>query len=94
MLVRPAATTLTASSNTGGGMLTGTVIDVAYRGRGYDHVIACQAGTLSAVFDARAHPRGSTVHVALDPERTIAHVNGDTDTARTIEELTAVTISI
>jgi len=93
VLVRPAATTLTASSNVGDGILTGTVIDVAYRGRGYDHVIACEAGTLSAVFDTGAHPRGSTVHVALDPKRTMAHLNGDRDALRTVEELTAVTIN-
>ncbi|HEY5455778.1 MAG TPA: ABC transporter ATP-binding protein [Acidothermaceae bacterium] len=93
VLVRPAATTLTASSNVRDGVLTGTVIDVAYRGRGYDHVIACEAGTLSAVFDTGAHPRGSTVHVALDPERTMAHTNGDRDAPRAVEELTAVTIN-
>ncbi|HZV25815.1 MAG TPA: ABC transporter ATP-binding protein [Acidothermaceae bacterium] len=93
VLVRPAATTLAASSKVGDGVLTGTVIDVAYRGRGYDHVIACEAGTLSAVFDTGAHPRGSTVHVALDPKRTMAHISGDHDVLRTVEELTAVTIS-
>jgi iron(III) transport system ATP-binding protein len=93
VLVRPAATTLTASSNVGDGVLTGTVIDVAYRGRGYDHVIACEAGTLSAVFDTAAHPRGSTVHVALDPTRTMAHATGDRDALSTVEELTAVTIN-
>jgi hypothetical protein len=77
----PAATTLTASS-VRDRVLTGIVIDFAHRGRGYDHVIACEAGTLSAVFGTGAHPRGSTVHVALDPKRTVAHVKGDHDALR------------
>jgi hypothetical protein len=73
-------------------VLTGTVVDVAYRGRGYDHVIAGEAGTLSAVHSTKPHPRGQRVHVALDPDSCLAytevkHLTGDD------EKLTTVTIT-
>ncbi len=75
--VRPAATTIlrpgTAAPH---GSLPGTVTDVAYRGRGYDHVVAGPAGTLSAVFDPCPQPRGSDVDVALDPDGCVAYPTG------------------
>jgi hypothetical protein len=54
-------------------LLAGKVVDVAYRGRGYDHVVAVRNGTLSSVFGEQAWSRGTEVHVALDPEGCIAH---------------------
>ena len=43
MFVRPAATRF-APPTASTAALPGTVIDVAYRGRGYDHVFRCAAG--------------------------------------------------
>jgi iron(III) transport system ATP-binding protein len=74
LLVRPAATRILAgTSGAVEGAVSGTVIDVAYRGRGYDHVVAGAYGTLTAVFDEKAWPRGSEVHVALAPESCLVH---------------------
>lgn len=49
------------------------VIDVAYRGRGYEHVLACAGGTLAAVFDSTRWPRGSELSVGLDPDGCVAY---------------------
>jgi iron(III) transport system ATP-binding protein len=66
--VRPAATRILAADvYAPQGSLPGTVTDVAYRGRGYDHVVSCAAGALTAVFDPRRRTRGNRVEVALDP---------------------------
>ncbi|HEV7976316.1 ABC transporter ATP-binding protein [Amycolatopsis sp.] len=73
LLVRPAATRILPAGSPGDGLLAGTVVDVAYRGRGYDHVVAVRNGTLSSVFGEQAWSRGTEVHVALDPEGCIAH---------------------
>ena len=47
----------------GAGSLTGTVVDVAYRGRGYDHVVACGSHLLTGCFDAVRHDRGTAVRI-------------------------------
>jgi iron(III) transport system ATP-binding protein len=74
LAVRPAATTVQpADVPAPHGSLAGTVVDVAYRGRGYDHVVTGPAGTLAAVFDQRSRPRGSTVEIALDPAGCVAY---------------------
>ena len=74
VLVRPAATSIAegAAAAPDAGMLRGVVADVAYRGRGYDHVVEVQAGTLSAVHSPRAYPRGESIDVLLDPQGCLA----------------------
>jgi hypothetical protein len=52
--------------------LSGRIIDVAYRGRGYDHVVECERGTLTSVFDERAWTRGEECLVSIDPEACLA----------------------
>jgi iron(III) transport system ATP-binding protein len=98
VLVRPAATSIptgptgpTASHPPESGLLTGTVTDVAYRGRGYDHVVACEPGTLSAVHSTHPYPRGTQVPVALDAEGCLAFAHGDV-IVRDIGHLTTVTL--
>jgi ABC-type Fe3+/spermidine/putrescine transport system ATPase subunit len=50
------------------GTLLGRIRDVAYRGRGYDHVVKLAAGTsLSSVFNERRYQLGEEVRVQLDP---------------------------
>ena len=73
VLVRPAATRVVVEASGAGAALTGTVVDVAYRGRGYDHVVACAGGTLSSVFDPNRWPRGAGLTVQLDPDGCVAY---------------------
>ena len=76
VLVRPAAVTLARDPDPAGraaepptGGPVGTVVDTAYRGRGYDHVVELPGGArLTGIFDRAAHPRGTSVHLLLDPE--------------------------
>jgi ABC-type spermidine/putrescine transport systems, ATPase components len=50
----------------------GRILDVAYRGRGYDHVVECERGILTSVFDERAWSRGDRCLVRIDPEGCMA----------------------
>lgn len=67
LMIRPTGVRLCAS-HTGEHHLAGTVADVAFRGRGYEHAIDIPGtGRLTGVFsDARAH-RGEAVGLRLDP---------------------------
>ncbi len=52
-----------------GGELTGRIVDVAFTGRGYEHVVELAEGvTLAKVHHARRCERGEEVAVDLDPE--------------------------
>jgi ABC-type Fe3+/spermidine/putrescine transport system ATPase subunit len=73
VLVRPAATRMLREREVSDTALPGTVVDVAYRGRGYEHVVACAGGSLAAVFDSTRRPRGSEVSVLLDPDGCVAY---------------------
>ena len=73
VLVRPAATRMLGEREVSDTALPGTVVDVAYRGRGYEHVVACAGGSLAAVFDSTRRPRGSEVSVLLDPDGCVAY---------------------
>ena len=74
LMVRPAATRIVEYVDSAPeGTVAGTVIDVAYRGRGYEHVIACADSSLTAVFDPSARQRGEPVCVVLDPAGCIAY---------------------
>ena len=72
------------------GEVDGTVVDVAYRGRGYDHVIACGDVMLTSVFAVQARPRGSRVRLVLDPGGCIAFPLTEADDTRYDEEVTTV----
>jgi len=74
LAVRPAATRILGANDFGSQWsLAGTVTDVAYRGRGYDHVVSCAAGVLTAVFDSHPRTRGTRVEVALDPDGCVVY---------------------
>ena len=66
--VDPRAASTAVGAAPAAGCLRGTVVDVAYRGRGYDHVVACGPHLLTGCFDAGRHARGTavTIHVATD----------------------------
>lgn len=106
VLIRPAATSITdypaGTPASASNCLHGPVVDVAYRGRGYDHVIAAGPHLISAVYDAQAHPRGHQVAITLDPDQCLAYTDTGTGTrpstpARANDgcepNVTAVTIS-
>ncbi len=98
VLVRPAATRIAAdvparSSEPATNVLAGSVTDVAYRGRGYDHVVAVGEASLSAIFDPAAHPRGTRVTVDLDPDHCLAYTDSrDVERSRHEMSLTTVTL--
>ncbi|MDF3291596.1 ABC transporter ATP-binding protein [Streptomyces silvisoli] len=69
VLVRPAAVTLDGGADPAPDAVEGTVVDTAYRGRGYDHVVELVGGArLVEVFTRHGRPRGSTVRLRFDPE--------------------------
>ena len=48
------------------------VLDVAFRGRGYEHALALGGNVISSVFCAERHPRGSKVSISVDPAGCLA----------------------
>jgi ABC-type Fe3+/spermidine/putrescine transport system ATPase subunit len=86
LLVRPAATRILPTDEVATeGVVSGTVVDVAYRGRGYDHVVMGEYGSLTAVFDEQAWPRGTEIRIALAPEGCVVHAAGAFDDDRSAE---------
>lgn len=74
LLIRASAVTL-CSDEEPESQLAGVVSDVAFRGRGYDHVIEVDAGgrhRLTGIFHPRRHRRGATVRLRLDPAGCLA----------------------
>ncbi len=100
ILIRPAATALSREGAPAGpfgdrNTLPGMVTDVAYRGRGYDHVVHCEgAGTFSSVHSAEAHPRGERIQVHLDPEGCLAFTQDQAPDGGDMNDLTAVRIGL
>jgi len=67
LLVRPTGVQL-AGTNDGDHHLAGTVADVAYRGRGYEHAIDISGhGRLTGIFAPFRVERGEAVGLRLDP---------------------------
>ncbi len=73
VLVRPAGTRIVAADRLDESTLRGTIVDVAYRGRGYDHVFRCDAGILTGIFAPSRWSRGSNVGVGIDPDSCVAY---------------------
>ena len=73
VLVRPAGTRIVAADRLDESTLRGTIVDVAYRGRGYDHVLRCDAGILTGIFAPSRWSRGSNVGVGIDPDSCVAY---------------------
>ena len=69
VLVRPSATSL---SHHHSNSLPAIVLDVAYRGRGYEHVVECEFGVISSVFANESVARGSRVAIYIDPHNCLA----------------------
>jgi iron(III) transport system ATP-binding protein len=83
VLVRPAAVTLTTPEDPAG-CLHGAVLDSAFRGRGYDHVVRLPDGVvLSEIFDTRSHRRGETVGLRIDPDGCLTFSVGNSSPSQT-----------
>jgi iron(III) transport system ATP-binding protein len=83
VLVRPAAVTLTTPEDPTG-CLHGAVLDSAFRGRGYDHVVRLPDGVvLSEIFDTRSHRRGDTVGLRIDPDGCLTFSVGNPSPSQT-----------
>jgi iron(III) transport system ATP-binding protein len=69
LLIRPTGVALCGTHDGDGEHhLTGTVADVAFRGRGYEHAIDIPGhGRLTGIFAATRSERGETVGLHLDP---------------------------
>lgn len=66
VLVRPSAVNFLQSCEHG---LEAIVVDVAFRGRGYDHVVSLNdGGRLVGVFSPINHPRDTKVYIGLDTQ--------------------------
>ncbi len=61
------------------------VLDVAYRGRGYEHALAIGGSVISSVFCAERHPRGSRVFVSVDPAGCLAFSDTEEPPAATAD---------
>jgi iron(III) transport system ATP-binding protein len=68
LMVRPTGITLVGTAG-GEHHLAGTVADVAFRGRGYEHAIDLPGyGRLTGVFASTRAARGEAVGLRLEPE--------------------------
>lgn len=76
MAIRPAAVHLLASDNAEDSseknLIKGQIIDVAYRGQGYEYVVKTGCGLLNNVIDNVKWPREASCFVAVDGESAIA----------------------
>jgi len=88
VLIRPSATSL---SHHHSNSLPAIVLDVAYRGRGYEHVVECEFGVISSVFAAESTARGSRVEIYIDPHDCLAFRSEKrVDVELSISELTPI----
>jgi ABC-type Fe3+/spermidine/putrescine transport system ATPase subunit len=72
LLIRPTATSLVDRENPRRDAIPGVVVDVAYRGRGYEHVVETRYGRLASVFDPRSWSRGGECSIVIDPAGCVA----------------------
>jgi ABC-type Fe3+/spermidine/putrescine transport system ATPase subunit len=72
LLIRPTATSFSEPGTPHPDAIPGIVVDVAYRGRGYEHVVETAHGRLTSVFDSRPWSRGGECSVLIDPAGCVA----------------------
>jgi ABC-type Fe3+/spermidine/putrescine transport system ATPase subunit len=72
VMIRPAGVHLVGAA-AGTSKLCGTIHDVAYSGRGYEHVVDLECGAqLTGIFDSTRRDRGARVGVVFDPDSCLA----------------------
>lgn len=73
LMLRGSAARINKSTNGADGVINGRVVDVAFRGRGYDHVIEVTGGTrLVGIFAHDRWERNDVVHLTLTADQTLA----------------------
>ncbi|MDA8026050.1 MAG: ABC transporter ATP-binding protein [Actinomycetota bacterium] len=73
LMLRGSAARINKSTNGADGVMNGRVVDVAFRGRGYDHVIEVTGGTrLVGIFAHDRWERDDIVHLTLTADQTLA----------------------
>jgi ABC-type Fe3+/spermidine/putrescine transport system ATPase subunit len=72
VLVRPSAVAFPSPGSEPTTVIGGAVLDRAYRGVGYDHVVDTAIGRLTGVRHTEARSRGETCEVILDPQSCFA----------------------
>ncbi len=66
----------------GGVTCQARVLDVAYRGRGYEHALSVGDVVFSSVFSTKRFPRGSRVALSMDPVGCLAFDDGAIENTR------------
>lgn len=83
VLLRPTATKLSKPTSVGSGKhrevgtVPGQVIDTAYRGRGYEHLVKTQHGEISSIFDNKHWSRGTNVELQIDGKSCMAFASSN-----------------
>ncbi len=73
VLVRPGS--IKVVEDHGDGSIGGTVVDVAYRGKSYDHALLHGTFHLHGVSSHRRYERGTSVIVTIDPAGALAYMS-------------------
>jgi ABC-type Fe3+/spermidine/putrescine transport system ATPase subunit len=73
LLIRPTASCLEGDAGDDAVLIPGRVVDIAFRGRGYEHVVESAYGQLTSVFDTRPWARGSACAIRMDPDGCLAY---------------------
>lgn len=87
-IIRPDAATLTSATEEG--TMQAVVTDVAYRGRGYEHAVTTEAGTLTGIHAPTRHERGAKIGLRLSADGCHAHSNASIYDGR--DEIDATTV--
>jgi iron(III) transport system ATP-binding protein len=79
VLMRPTATKIAGpDTRNDDPNIPATVVDIAYRGRRYEHVVDCAYGRIAKVIAREPWPRGSAVRLQIDPIECIAFATSAT----------------
>ncbi|KJF15907.1 ABC transporter ATP-binding protein [Acidithrix ferrooxidans] len=61
------------------------ILDVAYRGRGYEHAVSIGDVVLQSVFSTKRFPRGSQISLGIDPIGALAFEDDEKSTSNSVE---------
>ncbi len=73
VLMRPTATRIAPIEQFDDeALIPATVVDIAYRGRRYEHVVDCEYGRIAKIIAREPCQRGSVVRLQIDPRECVA----------------------
>jgi ABC-type Fe3+/spermidine/putrescine transport system ATPase subunit len=82
VMIRPTATKLAPAERgkhrfgAATNVLSGKVLDSAYRGKGYEHLVETKYGSISSVFDTEQWRRGSNCSIEIDSKACMIYPSG------------------